>query len=580
MGEMAETSVASKLQEMETNFDQRLSKLEAQNEEIINAVTKKKNGGGAFFIPYAIFLGLVGIPIFILELSLGQFSSQGPFTCWKYAPIFTGVGYGMFIVSALVSIYYNMIIAWAIYYLFASFSSQLPWDKCGEWSTNMCYYNIKVLNSTDTCATYGWYANETLGVCFFNETNTEKKDVRGFINKTLARLNGYKRSLPSEEYFERVVTGSSLSNGLQDLGEPRWQLVLCYLLAFIFVVLALSKSIKTSGKVWKDAAVQIFFSLSASWGGLIALSSYNRFHNDCLRDAIAVAFGNCLTSVFAGFVIFSYLGYLANWLDVPIDEVAKSGPSLTFAIYPFAVTLIPPSQLWSIIFFLMLITLGFVLTETVTTSLMDRIEILRKYKLMTVASICALFFLLGLTLTTNGGVYMLEVMDTYSGGWNILVIAICECLSLGYVYGRYTGVLLTSPVSWLTRSARKKKYKRRVFRFLDDIELMIGQRICGCFPYALSKYWWLLCWCLITPGLCARVKYLFNPTPEWGPMLIKHRKQAAAHTSKYTKEFVIDPWGKESVVSPNDVDVQMKSSYDSGVPNIGYVPYADDNTKF
>lgn len=42
MGEMAETNVASKLQEMETNFDQRLSKLEAQNVEIINAVTKKK----------------------------------------------------------------------------------------------------------------------------------------------------------------------------------------------------------------------------------------------------------------------------------------------------------------------------------------------------------------------------------------------------------------------------------------------------------------------------------------------------------------------------------------------------------
>ena len=32
---------------------------------------------------------------------------------------------------------------------------------------------------------------------------------------------------------------------------------------------------------------------------------------------------------------------------------------------------------------------------------------------------------------------MLEVMDTYSGGWNILFIAICECISICYIYGKY-----------------------------------------------------------------------------------------------------------------------------------------------
>lgn len=49
---------------------------------------------------------------------------------------FSGIGYGMFIVSALVAIYYNMIIAWALFYLFSSFTSELPWNSCGDWSTN------------------------------------------------------------------------------------------------------------------------------------------------------------------------------------------------------------------------------------------------------------------------------------------------------------------------------------------------------------------------------------------------------------------------------------------------------------
>ena len=76
------------------------------------------------------------------------------------------------------------------------------------------------------------------------------------------------------------------------------------------------------------------------------------------RDSIAVSIGNCLTSVFAGFVIFSYLGSLSKELGVPVGDVAKSGPSLAFVVYPYAVTKLPGAPFWAILFFLMLLTLG------------------------------------------------------------------------------------------------------------------------------------------------------------------------------------------------------------------------------
>lgn len=95
-----------------------------------------RNGGGAFFVPYFIMLLFVGIPLFVLEFSLGQYMKTSPVKVWVIAPLFTGIGYAMCLMSALVSIYYNMIIAWAMRYLFTSLFSDISWSNCdNDWNT-------------------------------------------------------------------------------------------------------------------------------------------------------------------------------------------------------------------------------------------------------------------------------------------------------------------------------------------------------------------------------------------------------------------------------------------------------------
>ena len=44
----------------------------------------------SFLIPYVIILVLAGLPLFFLELALGQFSSLGPISVWKLLPLFKG----------------------------------------------------------------------------------------------------------------------------------------------------------------------------------------------------------------------------------------------------------------------------------------------------------------------------------------------------------------------------------------------------------------------------------------------------------------------------------------------------------
>jgi SNF family Na+-dependent transporter len=50
-----------------------------------------------------------------------------------------GVGFGMVIISGIVCIYYNVIIAWTLYYFVQSFTWDLPWSHCNNtWNTEHC----------------------------------------------------------------------------------------------------------------------------------------------------------------------------------------------------------------------------------------------------------------------------------------------------------------------------------------------------------------------------------------------------------------------------------------------------------
>ena len=86
--------------------------------------------GAEFLIIYAILLLLFGLPMVCLELTLGKFVQGGPIKIWNMCPFGVGVGISQGVYSILIVIYYNLMPAYCLYYIFASFSSQVPWTKC------------------------------------------------------------------------------------------------------------------------------------------------------------------------------------------------------------------------------------------------------------------------------------------------------------------------------------------------------------------------------------------------------------------------------------------------------------------
>ncbi|MCJ8734683.1 hypothetical protein PDJAM_G00238120 [Pangasius djambal] len=444
-----------------------------------------KNGGGAFLIPYFIFLFGGGLPVFFLEVALGQFTSEGGITCWeKLCPIFTGIGYASIVIVSLLNIYYIVILAWGLYYLLQCLQRELPWARCRHsWNTPNCV--------EDTIR-----KNKTLWI---------SANVTNFTS-------------PVTEFWERNVL--SLSSGIDEVGELKWDLALCLLAVWVICFFCIWKGVKSTGKVvyftatfpflmlivllvrgvtlpgaaegikfylypdlsrlqdpevWIDAGTQIFFSYAICLGAMTSLGSYNKYKYNCYRDCLLLGCLNSGTSFVSGFAIFSVLGFMAQEQGVAIADVAESGPGLAFIAYPKAVTMMPLPTFWAILFFIMLLLLGldsqFVEVEGQITSLVDLYpSLLRKgyRREIFIAVICVISYLVGLTMVTNGGMYVFQLFDYYAAsGVCLLWVAFFECVAVAWVYG--------------------------ADNFYDAIEEMIGYRPNG---------WMKWSWMLITPVLC------------------------------------------------------------------------------
>ncbi|XP_063054973.1 sodium- and chloride-dependent transporter XTRP3-like [Engraulis encrasicolus] len=499
------------------------------------------HGGGGFMIPYMLMLVLEGIPLFSMELAIGQKMRLGSIGAWSAInPYLGGVGIASVITSLYLCLYYNVINAWSFWYLFHSFQSTLPWAECP-------------VNS----------------------------NLTGYLEECEV-------ATPTQYFFYRQTL--NISSSIDDNGGVHMGQALCLLLAWMIVYLFIVRGVKSTGKVvyftatfpyvvlfiylirgvtlhgalngvkymftpkleqlanpqtWINAATQIFFSLGLGFGSLIAFASYNHHHNNFERQAIVVSLINSGTSIFASIVTFSIYGFkatfnyesclqrvrllLLNTFDMAEESInmdniqywvtelnrthpdqfallepkletcdleaeldtAVEGTGLAFIVYSEAIKNMPASQLWSVLYFSMLLLLGMGSmlgnVTAIITPLRDFKVLARNFSNETLNGlVCVFCLLLGLGFTTRSGNYWFTMFNEYGATFSLLFIVLIEVITVSYIYG--------------------------LKRFEKDIEDMLGHK---------PNWYWKIMWAFVSPLLLVSlfifyiVNYIRGGTPTY-----------------------------------------------------------------
>ena len=401
------------------------------------------HGGGAFLIPYIIAVFVVGVPMLILEFSLGHFTQRAaPDAFARSHKRLEFVGWWSIFLGFVIVSFYTVILAYCFSFLYFSIhgiicGGELPWAGEGlegvknaeNFFLNTYLGRIPSPNLGSIRWNIFWPLVLTwlvMYLCIF----------RGL--RLVGKIVWLTVPLPWFMLLILTVRGLTLQGSVEGLAyylNPTWS--------------ELAKA-----TTWRYAFGQAFFSLSLAFGGvMVTYASFLHRKSDLNNNAAIIALSDFGTSFVAGLAVFATLGGMAFVTrqaghPVAVENVAEGGPSLAFVTFPYALAQLPYSAWFSFVFFFALITLGidsaFSITESVLAAIVDKTG-WRRSVVLPVMSLIGLGT--GIIYITQGGLNWLGVVNDFiDGTWGIAFLGLLECAVLGWFWR----------VDWLRRHANER----------------------------------------------------------------------------------------------------------------------------
>jgi neurotransmitter:Na+ symporter, NSS family len=366
-----------------------------------------ENGGGAFFFPYLFALLTAGIPLLILEFTMGhKYRGSAPLTFARMNKKTEWIGWWQVAISFVISVYYSAIIAWAMSY--AVFSLNLKWGSDTEGFLFGQYLKLAEAPGQTGSLVPGVFIPLVLvwvivlGVL-----------IKG-VKKGIEAAN--KIFIPTLVVLfliivVRAITLDGAIEGLNAFFKPDWSRI-------------------ADSKVWVSAYGQIFFSLSIAFAIMITYSSYLPKKSDLTNNAFITGFANSGFELLAGIGVFSVLGFLAHQQGVTVDEVVSKGVGLAFVVFPQIINQFPAfNEFFGFLFFASLVLAGLTslisIVETFVAGVQDKFNVSRTKSVAIGGGLAAVISIL---FATQGGLYFLDVVDAFINSFGVALAGLIELI--------------------------------------------------------------------------------------------------------------------------------------------------------
>lgn len=388
------------------------------------------SGGGAFLIPYIFAMIVIGLPLLIMEFSVGHWAQNSPPGAFsKILKKYRFVGWWLVALAFGIITFYIVILGYSVVMLWDSimgfFGEALPWASgtgadgvqtaIDAFFTEMLAHDAKSLSlgALRGPIVIGMLASWGLiYFCLFRGVKWVSKVV--LITVPLPWLMLFILAI-------RGITLEGATTGLSFYLDPDWSKLL-------------------ESNTWGLAFGQVFFSLSLGFAVMLSYASFLHRKSDLNNSAAIIGIGDLATSFLAGIAVFATLGNMAMLINVPVDKAIAKGPGLAFAVFPYALAQLPTGTVFfSLLFFITLLTLGldsaFSIVEAVKASINDN-KTPSWRKSWTLPVVCLIGASISLIFTAGkGGLNWLDLaVEQIWGPFGILSVALAECLVVGYAW--------------------------------------------------------------------------------------------------------------------------------------------------